>query len=117
MAKTLQLFVQRLLQIEGVNQYILIKNDGDIISHNVKIDYSETLSSMIVFCCFSGDALKSDMGFSKFKYLILLRKSKEHLIVFPLKKFFLGILQHPDMSIPDLVDEVTQFIDGDNYKK
>lgn len=105
---TIQEFSKRISDIEGVKSYILIRNDGHVVTHNV--DDPETVSTMIVFSGLSSDEIRSVMGFSGLSYFILTRENKEKLLIFPIRTYFLGIFQQADAYGPDVIEKVQEFI-------
>lgn len=117
MATTQETFAKQILKIPGIKNYILIKNDGLILAHNVEIDFSEILSSIVVFCGFTCNLIKNEMGFSRFNYLKLNPKNNEILLIFPIKHFFLGIVQQPDANTAKLIENVKQFTNKMVYNK
>jgi hypothetical protein len=112
---TIQDFAKRIMQIEGVKNMILVRNDGHILTHN--IDNPIELSSTIVFCGLTGDALRSVVGFSCLNYFIISRESKEKLFVFPIESYFLGIYQYANAYSPDLVNSVSRIVQALTRKK
>jgi hypothetical protein len=105
---TLQDFGKRISQIPGVKQYLVVRNDGKTMLHDV--ESPEPLSSMIVFCGLNCDAIGSVAGLTCPRYLMMTRKNGEKLLIFPMDSYFLGIIQKPDAYSPDVVDNVIRMI-------
>ncbi len=116
MATTQKAFTNRILQIEGVENFILMKEDGDIIAHNINTSQEdpESVSTVVLSTGLHSDNLKSIMGFTHFNCLKIVREKKENIFVFPLKNYFLGIFQDPknDKNSLTLIKNVTNFIYG-----
>lgn len=105
---SIQTFTKLISQIEGVKNYIFVRNDSRVIVHNT--NNPDTLSSMIAFSGLSCDAVKSILGTTYFKYFILTRKTGEKLLVFPLENYFLGIIQDSQAYTPDVIQKIMRFI-------
>ncbi len=103
-------FAELVMGIDGVMNYTLVRNDGRVMKHNF-ID-PEPISSTVLFNGLSCDALKPVMGMTYFRHLICIKDNNEKLMVFPIGKYFLGILQGADAYTPDIVNEVTRIIDA-----
>lgn len=108
--------VNQILQIEGVMNYILVRDDGHTLSHDF-VEHIEKLPSIITFSGLNSEALKPIMGLSYFKYLSYTQKNNEKLLVFPMGKYFLGIWQSADAYTTDIVEEVEKVIDSLTRKK
>lgn len=103
-------FVNFILQIKGIVNYILVRKDGYILTHNC--ENPNSLSSVITFSGLSSElVIKPMIGLTFFKYLIYSRKNNEKLLIFPLEKYFLGIVHHAEAYTPDIVEEVNRMID------
>jgi len=63
----LEAFAQRVLKIEGVEQFIFIRNDGHILIHNV--ENPQSLSALAAFTGLSGEAIRTVIGTTYFKHL------------------------------------------------
>jgi len=111
----IQTFANLISQIEGVKNYIFVRNDGRIIVHNT--DNPETFSSMVTFAGLSSDAVKSILGTTYFKYFILTRKNGEKIIVFPMENYFLGILQDSNAYTPDVIQKTGRFVSAVTKQK
>jgi hypothetical protein len=101
-------FGNRVAQIPGIKNYLLVRNDGKVIIHN--IEKPESLASMVAFNGLNCEAIGSVLGLTYFKYIMITRKNSEKLIIFPMDTFFLGIIQNPDAYSNDVADNVIQLI-------
>lgn len=104
----LEAFAQRVLKIDGVEQFIFIRNDGHILIHNV--ENPETLSALVAFTGLSGEAMRAVIGATYFRHLHISRQNKENFLIFPLDNYFLGILQHSEAYTPDVIHRVARLI-------
>lgn len=103
-------FANLILQINGILNYIIVRKDGHILSHNCK--NPKILSPFIIFSGLSCDVvIKPAMGLTYFKYLIYTCNNNEKLLIFPMEKYFIGILHHMDAYTPDIVEEVTELLE------
>jgi hypothetical protein len=103
-------FADLIMEIDGVMNYTLVRNDGRVMTHNFV--EPEPISSTVLFNGLSCDALKPVMGLTNFRHLICIRDNNEELMVFPIGKYFLGILQGADAYTDDIVAEVSRIIDA-----
>ena len=103
-----QRFANRIAQIKGVGNYIVSRNDGQIIIHN--LENPEKVASLVTFGGFNVQTIQKTLGFSQFGYLIFIRPQNQNLIIFSLDKYYLGILQKIDSNQTQLIDEVSRFL-------
>jgi hypothetical protein len=103
-----QRFANRIEQIKGVHNYIVVRNDGQIIIHN--LDKPEKLTSLVTFGGFNAKIIQKSLGFSQLGHLVFTRPQNQNLIVFSLDKYYLGILQEIDSNQTQLIDEVSRFL-------
>ena len=101
-------FAQRISQIKGVDRFVLTRQDGQIVTHN--LSNPEQLASVVTLGGYGAQAVQDSVGFSPFRYLVCTRPESRNLIIFPLDKYFLGIQQKPDTSQGELVGEVGRFL-------
>ena len=107
--------VSLVVQIQGVMNYILVREDGHTLSHN--FENFEALPSIITFSGLNSEVLKPIMGLTYFKYMSYIRENNEKLLIFPLGKYFLGILQDPEAYTPDIVDTIEKIIESITQKR
>ncbi|MEN6320568.1 MAG: hypothetical protein ABFD82_17660 [Syntrophaceae bacterium] len=104
---TIEDLVNGIQRIQGLDGYAIVKQDGQVLSHNVA--NVESLSALIVMSGLNGNIIQTDVGASLFKYLVIARKTNERLLVFPIGNLWLGLLQRKDTYTPDIISKV-QFL-------
>ena len=107
--------VNQILELEGISNYILVRDDGHTLSQNFKD--LDALPSIITFSGLNCEALKPLMGLSHFKYLSYTWGNNDKLLIFPLGKYFLGISHPAETYTPDIVDSIEQIIESISRKK
>jgi hypothetical protein len=107
---TLEDLVNGIQKIQGLDGYVIVKHDGQVLSHNVP--NVEALSALVVMSGLNGHIIKSEVGASLFKHLVVARKTNERLLVFPIDNLWLGLLQRQDTYTPDIVNNVQSMIHG-----
>ncbi len=105
---SLQAFTDRLLRIDGVQHYIFVRGDGHILAHNVR--EPSALSSLIAFSGHSCDAIRPLIGTTGFHYITFSCTGRNHFYIFPVRRHFLGIIQHPDAYPPDVIEGVSRLL-------
>jgi len=103
-----QRFAKRIEQFKGVSNYIVARNDGQIIIHN--LGNPEKLTSLVTFGGLNAQSIQKTLGFSEFGYLIFIRPQNQNLIIFSLDKYYLGIVQKVDSNQTQLIDEISRFL-------
>jgi hypothetical protein len=98
----------RLGDIEGVSRYILVRNDGYVVSEN----YAEAvaLSSAIVTSGKYCDSLADDLEGRRYIYCCVERTSGENVLVFSLGRYYLGIIKHSGSDPQQLADTIIGFL-------
>ena len=99
-----------ILKVPGVDRYILVDKDGKIFSR--EIPEPEKMADLVSFC-----GLKSHtIGKAHFRYLVFSRETRDHFFIFPVGKYYLGVIKHKDISNAVLVENILQFI-KDNFNR
>jgi len=101
-------FAQHLSKFKGVEHFVLTRNDGQLVTHN--LPDPDDLASLVTLCGLSALAIRKTIGFSQFKHLICACAEHRSLIIFPLDKYFLGIRQKADANQAELIDGVNRFL-------
>ena len=104
---TLQDF-QFLSYIDGVDQYLFIRRDGHIVSHN--FEDPENSVSAVAMIAMNCEALQRDMGNKRCLYCQFQRSSGQHLIVFLLGNYYLCILQRPDRDNATTIENIITYL-------
>ena len=99
-----------ILKVPGVDQYILVDRDAKIFSQ--KITAPETTAAMVSFCGLRAHAV----GKSGFRYLVVSRETRDHFFIFPVGKYYLGVIKQKDISNAVLVENILQFL-KDNFNQ
>jgi hypothetical protein len=98
----------RLGDIEGVAHYILVRNDGYVVSENY--DEAVALSSSIVTTGKYCDSLADDLSGRQYIYCCIERKSGDNILVFSLGRYYLGIIKYPVTDPQMLADSIISFL-------
>ena len=93
--------------VVGVAEYVLVRQDGHIMSHDAK-DH-EDLGQMVMLCGTNCDAIRTGIP-NRFNYFLYSRDCGEHLIVFPVGGFYLGVIQSASVESSHVARSVTEFI-------
>jgi predicted regulator of Ras-like GTPase activity (Roadblock/LC7/MglB family) len=94
--------------IEGVSNYILVRNDGFVVSENY--EEAVALSSAIVTSGKYCDSLVDDLGQGRYTYCCIERNSGENVLIFSLGRYYLGIIKHSDSDPQRLADTIIAFL-------
>lgn len=103
-------FTRKILSIEDVKGFILARDDGQILAHQLSAWHPETVASMMVLNGLDCDQIKHTMGFSHFDYWILTLKNNEHLLVFPVRNYFLGVWSSANRFNTKIAAAIKKFI-------
>jgi predicted regulator of Ras-like GTPase activity (Roadblock/LC7/MglB family) len=109
------LFSQHLAQIKGVDGFMVLRNDGHILTHNM--EQAEKLSSLATLCGISAQGVQKTMGFMPFRHLVFSREHNRSLLVFTLDKFYVGIMAKTGFNLSELIEDVSRFLFKIKIKK
>lgn len=98
----------RLGDIAGVSNYILVRNDGYVVSENY--EEAVTLSSAIVTSGKQCDSLADDLGNKRYIYCCIERQSGDNVLIFSLGRYYLGIIKHSDSDPQQVADGIIAFL-------
>lgn len=93
--------------VVGVAEYVLVRQDGQLMVHDAK-DY-DALSRVVMLCGSNCDAIKAGIP-SRFHYFLFSRECGEHLLVFPVGGYYLGVVQSADVESAQVALAVTAFV-------
>jgi len=105
---SMQEFVGEISRVQGVKSYSVLRRDGQVLSHTVRI--AERVAAMIVLCGLSAESVMTAAGLSGLRCLVLARGKKEKLLVFPTTQFFLLVIEAPGVYTPDLLRNIEGII-------
>lgn len=98
----------RLADIEGVARYILVRNDGYVVSENH--EEAVTLSSSIVTSGKYCDSLANDLDGRRYIYCCIERASGDDVLIFSLGRYYLGIIKHHNSGSQAVADTIISFL-------
>jgi predicted regulator of Ras-like GTPase activity (Roadblock/LC7/MglB family) len=106
-------FANKILQIQGVGGFILVRNNGQLLASKADITIDpQTLAAMMILSSQDCKTLQSTMGFSRYHYLMVTQEKIGKLYVFPIQNHLLGVIhRYPDHD-PMFVKKMKQFIHG-----
>lgn len=93
--------------VPGVAEYVLVRQDGRLMVHEAK-DH-DALAQLVVLCGTNCDAIKADIS-SRFHYFLFSRECGEHLLVFPVGGYYLGVVQTSAVASSHVAQTVIAFI-------
>ena len=93
-------------KVSGVDQYILVDNNGNIAAHDIK--NSKNAAKIVLKCGQNSFAI----GKTQFKYLIFSRKNEKNLFIFPVGNFYLGVVKQKNVKNLVLTDNIMDFLKG-----
>ena len=92
--------------IKGVENYMLVKNDGTIASHNT--EHPESLAKMVLDCGLNCDKIEK----ARFTCFVFSRGTRENYFIFPVGNYYLGLQQQADIDAALIVNTIIEFIRG-----
>jgi hypothetical protein len=101
-------FVARVAEVDGVAGCVLVRDDGEILGGN--LDDPDLYTTLMILGGTSACSIMDKVGFSHCAYLSFNRKGKQHFNLFPIGKYYLGVIQSPDCYVPDMLQAVMRLI-------
>ena len=102
------LFSQHLVQVKGVEGFMVLRNDGRILTHN--IEQAEKFASLATLSGISVQGVQKKLGFMPFRHLVFSREHNRSLIVFTLDKFYVGIFAKVGFNLSEIIEDVNKFL-------
>lgn len=102
-------FVTNIIQINGVAECLLIRNDGVLLAR-ANVD-SRNYSSLMIASEEAISGIMKTSGFGNCRHLSFNRESEQHFYIFPIDKYLLGVKQSSNCSIPDMLKAIYSLID------
>ena len=101
-------FVERVAAVDGIAGCVLVREDGEILGSN--FDDPDLYTSLMILGGTSACSIMDKVGFSHCTHLSFNRKGKQHFSLFPIGKYYLGVIQAPDCYVPDMLQAVLRLI-------
>ena len=94
-------------RIKGVDQYVLVDHRGNVMIHDMAEAEFENVAEVVWSC---GRNL-SVLGRKNFKYAAFLRKNKNDFLIFPVGKYYLGVVERKGCVTAEVADAIMDFLD------
>lgn len=94
----------RISRVPGVDQYILVAPGGQIAAQAIKDPGN--VARMVLTCGQNSSAV----GRNQFKYLMFPRENQKNFFIFPVGKYYLGVVKSVNMNNITLADNITKFL-------
>lgn len=101
-------FIEHVDKVDGVSGCLLVRDDGILLGQT--IDDPEIYSTLLVISGNCANEVMDGVGFSYCRHLSYSRENKHHFYVFPIDKFLLGVVQHTDCYVPDMLESIYRLI-------
>jgi hypothetical protein len=101
-------FVARISEIDGVAGCLLVRQDGEILGRS--LEDPDLYAQLMIHGGTSAQSIMGHAGFSYCRHLSFNREGKEHFHLFPIDKFYLGVLQTSECYVPDMLQAVLRLI-------
>lgn len=93
-----------ILKVQGVDQYILVDKTGKIFVHS--ISEPEKMAEIVSQCGLHASAI----GKTDFRYLVCLRSNPNSFFIFPVGKYYLGVIKQATVSNALLTKNILRFL-------
>jgi len=95
--------LERLRNIKGVAQYIILEGNGRVICQDMNnyLMYAPMITSCLNIC--------KTIDTHRFRYLVFAQKNHEDFIVLPLGKYLLGVVKEANLSSAQLILNIDNF--------
>ncbi len=93
-----------ILNVPGVDQYILVDRTGKIFAH--AMPEPKKMAEIVSVCGFQSHAIGKD----NFRYVVFSRENQENFFIFPVGKYYLGVIKQKNMNNDALAENIIQFL-------
>jgi len=104
----LEIFANRIELVSGVETFVLVRRNGEIVTHNMKTP--DDLAAMVTICGIGSNAVMQTIGFSGLRHLSINRIDQRNFLVFYLDRYFLGVQQVAGTDGQRLAFEIYDFL-------
>jgi hypothetical protein len=112
---TVKDYTELLMAVDEVENYLLMRVDGQILAHNVADP--DGLSSLLAITNLSIKKIQKSLGFHHFNHLFLKRDNQENLILLKIGSSVLGVIQKPNTACSELLSKLSQIQEQLSTKK
>lgn len=93
-----------ILKVPGVDQFILVDGNAKIVTQAIT---EPRKMAALVYSCGSNSY---EIGKKKFRYLVFSRENHDDFFIFPVGKYYLGVIKQHNMNNALLAENVIQFL-------
>ena len=93
-----------IINVAGVDQYILVDKAAKIFAHNMTAP--ETLAEITSICGFKSHTI----GKTSFSYVMFSRENNNNFFIFPVGKYYLGVIKQEGINNTLLAENVIRFL-------
>lgn len=111
MAAIKEIFSKKILSIDGIEGFVLARDDGAVLAHRIDALQPAAVAAMMVLNGIGCYHIKTTMGFSNFNYMLVTLKNNTTLAVFPIRNYFLGVIGSRDGFTSGVIARIRRFID------
>ncbi|MCP3873822.1 MAG: roadblock/LC7 domain-containing protein [Desulfobacteraceae bacterium] len=93
-------------RIEGVDQYVLVDQIGNIVAH--KIDDPQKVAKIV----FNLGKNFYSLGKTQFKHVTFSRENQKNFFIFPVGNHCLGVIKQKNINNITLTDNIVNFLNS-----
>ena len=94
----------KISQVSGVDRYLFADPDGRVIAHNFKT--YQSAGRMVALCAKNAQAIAGQ----RLEYLVFKRQNNQDLLIFPVGKYYLGVIKQSDIPDGEVTGNILAFI-------
>jgi hypothetical protein len=103
-------YLEKIADIEGVSQYLLLGPSGQLLAH--KMDNHIIMSSMTISCASICKLIKDE----HFQYLVFAQEDDRDFFIFPVGSHYLAVLKEAEYPAQDFTRNIASFISNATSK-
>lgn len=100
-----------ILNVPGVDQYILVDRTAKIIAH--AMPEPQKMAEIVSACGFQSHAI----GKENFRYVVFSRENQDNFLIFPVGKYYLGVIKQKNVNNTALAENIIQFLKDFLHRK
>lgn len=105
---TVKEFLALVKDVDGVDECLLVKEDGQLLGH--MIDDPEKFAALLAIGGKYARDIMGRMGFTYCRFLSFERSGGQTFHIFPVDKYYLGIVQSPEFPLDKMIKRVSYLL-------